>query len=46
MAQYNNSTHTPDDWNHGLNSIPFSEGLFVILVFSYGLIIQLQKPIR
>ena len=46
MAQYNNSTCTPDDWKLGLNSIPFSEGLFVILVFSYGLKIQLQKPNR
>ena len=43
MAQYTNLMHTPDDWKLGLNSIPFSEGLFVILVFLYGVKIQLQK---
>ena len=44
MAQYTNSTRTSDDWKLYLNSIPFSEGLFVILVFLYGLKIQLRKP--
>ena len=44
MAQYTNSTCTSDNWKLYLNSIPFSEGLFVILVFLYGLRIQLRKP--
>ena len=46
MAQYTNSTHTSDDWKLYFNSIPFSEGLFVIFVFLYGLKIQLRKPNR
>ena len=46
MAQYTNSTHNSDDWKLYLCSIPFSEGLFVLLVFLYGLKIQLRKPNR
>ena len=42
MAQYNNSTHTPDEWKHDHNSIPFREGLIVIFMFLYGLKIQLR----
>ena len=44
MAQYTNSTRTSDDWKLYFNSIPFSEGLFVIFVFLYELKIQLRKP--
>ena len=41
MAQYNNSTRTPDEWKLDHNSIPFREGLIVIFMFLYGLKIQL-----
>ena len=46
MAQYTNSTRTSDDWKLYFNSFPFSEGLFVIFIFLYGLKIQLRKPNR
>ena len=46
MAQYNNSTHTPDEWKLDHNSIPFREGLIVIFMFLYGLKIQLRGPNR
>ena len=46
MAQYNNSTHTPDEWKLDHNSIPFREGLIVVFMFLYGLKIQLQGPNR
>ena len=46
MAQYNNSTHTPDEWKLDHNSIPIKEGLIVIFMFLYGLKIQLQGPNR
>ena len=46
MAQYNNSTCTPDEWKLDHNSIPFREGLIVIFMFLYGLKIQLQRPNR
>ena len=36
MAQYNNSTHTLDEWKRDHNSIPFREGLIVIFMFLYG----------
>ena len=41
MAQFNNSTHTPDEWKFDHNSILFKEGLIVIFMFLYGLKIQL-----
>ena len=44
MAQYTNSTRNSDDWNFYFQSFPYSEGLFVLLVFLYGLKIQLRKP--
>ena len=45
MAQYNNSTHTPDEWKLDHNSILFKEGLIVIFMFLYGLKkIQLRGP--
>ena len=44
MAQYTNSTRNSDDWNSYFHSFPYSEGLFVLLIFLYGLKIQLQKP--
>ena len=46
MAQYTNSTQNSDDWNLYFRSLPYSEGLFVLLVFLYGLKIQLRKPNR
>ena len=46
MAQYNNSTHTPEEWKLDYNSIPFREGLIVIFIFLYGLRIQLRGPNR
>ena len=44
MAKYTNSTHNSDDWNSYFYSFPYSKGLFVLLVFLYGLKIQLCKP--
>ena len=44
MVQYNNSTHTPDEWKLDHDSIPFKEGLIVVFMFLYGLKIQLQGP--
>ena len=46
MAQYNNSTHTPEEWKLDYNSIPFREGLTVVFIFLYGLRIQLRGPNR
>ena len=46
MAQYTNSTRNSDDWNLYFQSFPYSEGLFVLLLFLYGLKIQLRKPNR
>ena len=42
MAQYNNSTHTPEEWKLEYNSISFKGGLIVIFMFLYGLKIRLQ----
>ena len=44
MAQYTNSTRNSNDWNLYFRSLPYSEGLFILLVFFYRLKIQLQKP--
>ena len=44
MAQYTNSTRNSDDWKLYFRSFPYSESLFVLLVFLYGLKIQLRKP--
>ena len=46
MAQYTNSTHSSDDWKLHFHSFPCGESLFVLLVFLYGLKIQLRKPNR
>ena len=46
MAQYTNSTHSSNVWNLHFHSFPYGESLFVLLVFLYGLKIQLQKPNR
>ena len=44
MAQYTNSTCNSNDWKLHFRSFPYSESLFVLLVFLYGLKIQLRKP--
>ena len=44
MAQYTNSTCNSDDWKLHSHSFPYGESLFVLLVFLYGLKIQLRKP--
>ena len=46
MAQYTNSTRSPNDWKLHFHSFPYGESLFVLLVFLYGLKIQLQKHNR
>ena len=33
MAQYNNSTNTPEEWKFDYDSIPVREGLIVVFVF-------------
>ena len=44
MAQYNNLTHTPEEWKLDHNSISFKGGLIVVFMFLYGLKIQLRGP--
>ena len=46
MGQYTNLTHSSNDWKLHFHSFPYGESLFVLLVFLYGLKIQLQKPNR
>ena len=46
MAQYTNTTHTPEEWELDYNSVPFRESLIVIFMLLYGLRIQLQRPNR
>ena len=46
MAQYTNSTRSSNDWKLHFHSFPYGESLFVLLVFLYGLKIQLRKPNR
>ena len=46
MAQYTNSTRSSNDWKLHFRSFPYGESLFVLLLFLYGLKIQLQKPNR
>ena len=46
MAQYTNSTRSSNDWKLHFHSFPYGESLFLLLVFLYGLKIQLQKPNR
>ena len=46
MAQYINSTRSSDGWKLYFHSFPYGESLFVLLIFLYGLKIQLQKPNR
>ena len=46
MPQYTNSTRNSNDWKLYFCSFPYGESLFVLLVFLYGLKIQLRKPNR
>ena len=46
MAQHTNSTRSSNDWKLHFYSFPYGESLFVLLVFLYGLKIQLRKPNR
>ena len=46
MAHYANSTCSSSDWKFHFHSFPYGESLFILLVFFYGLKIQLQKPDR
>ena len=46
MAQHTNSTRSSNDWKLHFHSFPYGESLFVLLVFLYGLKIQLRKPNR
>ena len=46
MAHYANSTRSSSDWKLHFRSFPYGESLFILLVFLYGLKIQLQKPNR
>ena len=46
MAQYTNSTRSCNDWKLHFHSFPYGESLFILLVFFYGLKIQLGKPNR
>ena len=39
-----NSTRNSNDWKLYFRSFPYSESLFVLLIFLYGLKIQLRKP--
>ena len=45
MAQYTNSTRNFNGWDLYFHPIPYSEGLFVLLVLLYGLKIQLKNLI-
>ena len=46
MVQYTNSTRSSNDWKLYFHSFPYGESLFVLLIFLYGLKIQLRKPNR
>ena len=46
MVQYTNSTCSSDGWRLHFHSFPHGESLFVLLLFLYGLKIQLRKPNR
>ena len=46
MAQYTNSTRSSNEWKLHFHSFPYGESLFILLVFLYGLKIQLRKPNR
>ena len=46
MAHYTNSTRSSNDWKLHFHSFPYGESLFILLVFLYGLKIQLRKPNR
>ena len=43
MVQYNNSTHTPEEWKLDHNSISFKGGLIVIFMFLCGLKLRLRE---
>ena len=46
MAHCANSTCSFSDWKFHVRSFPYGESLFVLLVFFYGLKIQLQERNR
>ena len=46
MAQYTNSTPNSNDWKLYFQPSPYSECLVVLIIFFYGLKMQLQKPNR
>ena len=46
MAHYANSTCSFNDWKLHFRSFPYGESLFILLVFFYGLKIQLQESNR
>ena len=43
MAEYTNSTPNSNDWELYFKSSPYGECLVILIIFSYGLKIQLQK---
>ena len=43
MVEYTNSTPNSNDWELFLKSFPYSECLVILIIFFYGLKIQLQK---
>ena len=43
MAEYTNSTSNSNDWELYFKSSPYGECLVILIIFSYGLKIQLQK---
>ena len=45
MAHYANSTRSSGDWKLHFRSFPYGESLFILLMFLYGLKIQLQNLI-
>ena len=44
MAQYTNSTPNSNDWKLYFQPSPYSKCLVVLIIFFYGLKMQLQKP--
>ena len=46
IAHYANLTYSISDWKLHFHTFPYGESLFILLVFLYGLKIQLQNPNR
>ena len=46
MAHYANLTYSISDWKLHFRTFPYGESLFILLVFLYGLKIQLRNPNR